>query len=110
MEVNLKAVPFPTEEQCKWVTDMLLSRNKQFLHQIADGTVPPEQFLLNAITTWMMGHVDVDATRKIAQLEEGILKIKKLHGCTCTRSWPRAGNHEDSCIISMADKLIGAME
>ena len=66
--MKLNAVPPPTLEQCKWVTDMLLERNKQFLHQLADGSVPPEQFLLNAITVWIGAHIDVDMTRKINQL------------------------------------------
>ena len=31
---------------------------------------------------------------RIKELE---FALNKLHRCTCTRSWPRAGRHEESC-------------
>jgi hypothetical protein len=34
-----------------------------------------------------------------------LLETVRLQGCTCTRSWPRAGNHEDVCCLKVLADL-----
>ena len=34
---------------------------------------------------------------KDKRIKELKAALNKLHRCTCTRSWPRAGRHEESC-------------
>lgn len=39
-----------------------------------------------------------------------IVALRKCRKCTCPRSWPRAGNHEKQCYITIIDEAIAKAE
>ena len=39
-------------------------------------------------------------------LYDACKKVILYHPCTCTRSWPRAGNHEETCNQNILGKVI----
>lgn len=47
--------------------------------------------------------INKELQAEIEKLKEALEKCKR---CTCTRSWPRAGNHQEDCQIYIIEQAL----
>jgi len=48
--------------------------------------------------------------KALAKALEKKMWLIKVQGCTCPRSWPRAGNHEKNCMSELHKRLNAALK
>jgi hypothetical protein len=48
--------------------------------------------------------------KALAKALEKEMWLLKVQGCTCSRSWPRAGNHEKNCMSELYKRLNAALD